>query len=534
MAQLQTVAKTLGGACLSTEYRNNRVKLRWKCNENHEWEAAPESVKSGQWCPFCAGKRLWSPGLTEAEARLKECHSLAANRGGQFLSNQYLGAVAKYKWRCGRNHEWEAVLDSVKRGVWCPFCARNRLWSPDRPEAEARLDECRKIAASNGGECLSDVYTNDSTKMRWRCAEGHEWEAVPGHIRRSSVWCPRCAFDRTADSLRGSIKECQEIAVSRGGVCLSEIYQNNNSKLRWRCSDGHEWDAVLGSIKSGTWCPYCSFGLNEELTRGILERITNETWPKAKPIWLKNSDGNQMELDGFCQRLQIAFEYHGGQHYDFVQAFHGTFDKFERRKADDELKRTLCKKHGIGLLEIPYTVNSDDLIDFLADALGTTLDLEITVPIGLTLDGLGYDRGELVKLREIALAKGGACLSTTYRGSSGSHRWRCAEGHEWEAKEGPIAKGICWCPFCSKRRLWSPGKTEAEARLDECRNMAVSKGGECMSGAYTNENAKMRWRCAEGHEWEAVPGPIRRNGVWCPKCKGRKIWVTRRSNSKPS
>jgi len=32
----------------------------------------------------------------------------------------------------------------------------------------------------------------------------------------------------------------------------------------------------------------------------------------------------------------------------------------------------------------------------------------------------------------------------------------------------------------------------------------------------------MRWRCAEGHEWSALPERIRR-GAWCPMCAGRTI-----------
>jgi hypothetical protein len=33
---------------------------------------------------------------------------------------------------------------------------------------------------------------------------------------------------------------------------------------------------------------------------------------------------------------------------------------------------------------------------------------------------------------------------------------------------------------------------------------ALSKGGECLSTQYTNAKAKYRFRCAIGHEWEAL------------------------------
>jgi hypothetical protein len=54
LAQMQAVALARGGRCLSTEYRNSRVKLTWECHRGHVWEAVPGSVKQGTWCPNCA------------------------------------------------------------------------------------------------------------------------------------------------------------------------------------------------------------------------------------------------------------------------------------------------------------------------------------------------------------------------------------------------------------------------------------------------------------------------------------------------
>ena len=52
------------------------------------------------------------------------------------------------------------------------------------------------VAASHGGECLSKRYKNAVTKLRWRCAKGHEWMATPNYLRNSGKWCPVCARRR--------------------------------------------------------------------------------------------------------------------------------------------------------------------------------------------------------------------------------------------------------------------------------------------------------------------------------------------------
>src|SRR5210317_954475 len=54
------------------------------------------------------------------------------------------------------------------------------------------------------------------------------------------------------------IKPLQRLAKKRGGKCLSLTYKNSVTKLMWQCAKSHQWEALPGNIKQGTWCPYCS------------------------------------------------------------------------------------------------------------------------------------------------------------------------------------------------------------------------------------------------------------------------------------
>lgn len=55
--EMQELAKTREGKCLSKRYVNNETKLTWRCKKGHVWGARPSSIKYGTWCPYCAGKR---------------------------------------------------------------------------------------------------------------------------------------------------------------------------------------------------------------------------------------------------------------------------------------------------------------------------------------------------------------------------------------------------------------------------------------------------------------------------------------------
>lgn len=53
---MQVVAVARGGKCLSEEYVNSVTHLLWECQENHQWNARPNNVLFGTWCPICAKK----------------------------------------------------------------------------------------------------------------------------------------------------------------------------------------------------------------------------------------------------------------------------------------------------------------------------------------------------------------------------------------------------------------------------------------------------------------------------------------------
>lgn len=53
------------------------------------------------------------------------------------LSETYEQSAVRLEWRCARGHEWEARLQDVNRGSWCPSCSAGR-----------REGECREIFES--------------------------------------------------------------------------------------------------------------------------------------------------------------------------------------------------------------------------------------------------------------------------------------------------------------------------------------------------------------------------------------------------
>jgi hypothetical protein len=54
LEEIQRLAESRGGKCLSKHYLNGASKLRWKCSADHSWSATPSQISKGHWCSFCA------------------------------------------------------------------------------------------------------------------------------------------------------------------------------------------------------------------------------------------------------------------------------------------------------------------------------------------------------------------------------------------------------------------------------------------------------------------------------------------------
>lgn len=172
---------------------------------------------------------------------LEELQSIAREKGGRCLSEEYRGIDEKLKWECEHGHVWETAPYYIRNGSWCPKClGRGRT-----------ILEMKEIAYEKGGECLSGSYVNNHTKLTWKCEKGHIWDAVPAIITNGS-WCPMCS-GRVI-----TIYDMYSLAKTKNGKCLSHEYINSTTKLLWECHNGHQWKAIPNSIQQGSWCPICN------------------------------------------------------------------------------------------------------------------------------------------------------------------------------------------------------------------------------------------------------------------------------------
>jgi hypothetical protein len=307
-------------------------------------------------CDNCREKRRKNNPNSNKKLTIEECQQVAKERGGKCLSTKYKNTSTKMLWECSEGHQWESKFDIMKsRGNWCPQCYDKRRGDTCR----GNIKDCQRLAEERGGKCLSKKYKNNKEKMLWECSKGHQWESRFDLMKSKGNWCPQCAIKKRANLHRCDIKECHQVAESRGGKFLSTEYKHNKENRLWECSEGHQWEACFAHIKySKSWCPVCAGSRSEELARELMEECYGEKFQKVRPEWLEG-----LELDGYNEDLKIGFEYNGRQHYEYRPHFHrnGIEDLYKQQK-NDHKKYEICKERGIHLIVIPneYSYQDED------------------------------------------------------------------------------------------------------------------------------------------------------------------------------
>jgi len=327
---IKEIIKSKDGICLSNKYTNTKTPLKILCNkDNNKWITTADSIiHGGTWCSVCAKNKKYT---------ISDVKKIAKSKGGECLSNKYINGESYLSFKCNLGHIWKNRANNVIGGQWCKICANKKRRLP--------LEDMQKIAKEKGGECLSTEYINCISKLKWKCKEGHVWEARPHDIKNNNGWCPVCSGHD-----KYTINDMIKIARMRNGKCLSKKYINTKTRLEWQCNKCNSlWLSQPRSIIQGSWCPSCSSYKSERLSRIYIETVTGKKFPKTKPEWLQG-----LELDGYCKELKLAFEYNGKQHYEYINFYHKNDKGLKHRMKLDILKKNICKQKNIKLIVVPY------------------------------------------------------------------------------------------------------------------------------------------------------------------------------------
>lgn len=213
-------------------------------------------------------------------------HAIA--KGGECLSPEYTNAKEKAFWQCNNpdHAPWSATFNNVlNHGRWCPKC-HSESRSNNRKNKNG-LEQAKQHAISKGGKCLSQEYLTAKTKLTWQCGIPTHlpWDASFDTVVNSHSWCPQCANEKKPHNwLTDGLDRAIEHAKLRGGLCLSQEYINNSTKMEWQCGNNHPtWLSTFSNVLGGgTWCPECGIDRtsNAKIIQGRLPQAQQHALSK--------------------------------------------------------------------------------------------------------------------------------------------------------------------------------------------------------------------------------------------------------------
>ena len=166
---------------------------------------------------------------------------------------------------------------------------------------------------------------------------------------------------------------------------IPDSYSPSTRRIKFHWFD-NTYEATINQILKPRWFPKDST-ISEEVVRYSLWKFLKFKFEfkKSYPIGLKNNQGYQLELDGYCSNVYgkaVAFEHQGRQHSTakFMEKILPTIIE------NDNFKRNWCHQNKIILIEIWELGHITKLIDL------PNLFFQILQENGLPLDESQIDR----------------------------------------------------------------------------------------------------------------------------------------------
>jgi hypothetical protein len=390
----------------------------WKCstNQKHEWTASPLTrAKQTQGCPFCSGKRVFV-----GENDLATTHPHLVAEWHPTLNTDVTpekisaGSNKGVFWICpvGSDHVWNAAPNTRKRGSTCPYCAN------------------RKVLAG-----FNDLASNSA------------------HAHIVSEWHP----------------------TKNESLSPTEVTVYSNSKVWWKCSNNHEWEAVIANrTRVNTNCPKCK----KENKREV--RLVSDD-PLLLKEWSADNSASPKEIglgSGYMAKWVCSINESHCWNASVVNRFRG--------------KGSGC----------PYCSNSKILSGY--NDLGSSKEHASIIS--------EWHPDNTLDIHTVGLS------------SDINVKWICKEGHEWEAKIYSRTVAGAGCPECAGRSKWTAKKKRV---ADYPALVAQWHPDNTLSihDVPFRSAKKILWVCGKNkkHLWTASVFSRSLDGSDCAVCAGRIV-----------
>lgn len=441
-------------------------KVWWKCSKGHEWQAIINNRYKGRGCPYCSNKKALT-GYND----LQTLNPILASewnyeKNGNLSPKDFMvSSGVKVWWKCNKGHEWQATINHRNNGKGCPYCKGKYTVKGENDLQTVNPSLANEWNHAKNGELTPlDVLPNSNKKVWWKCAKGHEWQAVV-YDRNNGKGCPICNSERNTSFPEYAIL----YYLSKYDIDTVHSYKEN----------GYELDIYIPSKKVAI--EYDGYYWHKDKVTKDLEK--NAKCKKDGIKLYRIREGlpslNDSSIDFAIQKNQK----------DFPKVLKKILSEIAKTNVDIDLERDNFEIENLR----EYTEKENSLL-----FSNPTLAKE-----------WNYEKNGNLRPENVS------------KNSSKKVWWKCNKEHEWQATIDHRTSGY-GCPYCAGRYAIE-GKNDLKTinptLADEWN---YEKNGDLMPQNFTaSSGKKVWWKCKNGHEWQATIHN-RNKGTGCPYCSKRK------------
>ncbi len=441
---------------------NSGKKVWWKCSKGHEWQVRIASRNYGNGCPICNSERATSFPEYALEYYLKKS-----------------GVEVIHTYR-EKGYELDIYIPSKKIAIEYDgaFWHANKIEKDLEKNLRCKKDGIKLYRIREGLSPLNDSSIDYIAKEKQKdlpiILEKILGEILGFYI---DVDLERDVID--IENLREYTEKERSVLFSNPDLAKEWNYEKNGNlrpetfsvssskKVWWKCSKGHEWQAVVASRNGGNGCPVCS---GNKILKGYNDLQTvNQDLVKE---WNFEKNGN-LRPDNVTANSNRKVWWKCPQGHEW--------------KASIAYKNN---KGGCPICSGKKVLKGYNDLQTINPAIASEWDFE----------------------------KNGSLRPNNVTANSKKKVWWiCEKGHKWDATVQNRNRGS-GCPYCSGNKVWKGYNDLQTINPVLTREWNYEKNKEVNPTDVTsNSHRKVWWICEKGHEWEAdIASRNRGNG--CPEC----------------
>lgn len=342
-------------------YQGSQSRIQCKCKIcGNKWDARASNLYRYR-CPKCRdikNANQFKNSLDKVLYLFKQAHGDKYD----YSKMEYINCDTKIKIICPIHGEFYQTPYNHQKGHGCPKCSIEKQSKERTKTTKQFIEQANKIH-KNKYNYDKTIYTKAQEKVTITCPIHGDFEQL-AYEHLQGCGCPKCS-KHYIPTTQEWVEKAREIHGDK--YDYSKVnYIDSNTPVCIICpKHGEFWQRPTDHINKRCGCPKCSKSHGESIIEKYLKENHIEYIDQYKISIPENIRvSKSTSIDFYLPNYNIFIEYNGIQHY-IPQKYFGGQLKFDKQIIRDNFVRNYCKENNIKLLEIPYNLSYEEILELL-------------------------------------------------------------------------------------------------------------------------------------------------------------------------